>query len=388
MSDRLARYTKAREDRLQGKYNGAPLYFDFPRLGSIVPVIEKGRQIMILGGSGSGKSQSWVSLILLPIYSLIKTKGYKAKFFIYLLEDTKELLEDRLFCRILYTKFGIIVDPLDLNSLKQELLPEDVLSKFSEVDAIVEDILSYCVIEDNLGNPTGCYKDVRSKSELHGTHTWEDREFTYKNDDGSVYTKPVKVYKEYIPNDPDFHGIVILDNLNNLAEEYDRESKTKSTVHGSISKWCRDYARLQICKNFKFTVVNVMQQSLEYDKKQFDMRGENIIDKVKPTLNSLGDNKLVARDMHLILGLFAPDRFGISTYQGYNISKLKDNYRSIIILKSNFSQANIEVPFFFLGSSSYFSELPKVENMTTKEYEKYSINAEQLKKIANKSTTQ
>ena len=55
MSERLARYAKAREDRLAGKYNGAPLYFDFPRLGKVLPAIPKSSQIMLLGGSGIGK---------------------------------------------------------------------------------------------------------------------------------------------------------------------------------------------------------------------------------------------------------------------------------------------------------------------------------------------
>ena len=54
MSERLARYKQAKENRLAGKYNGAPLFDSFPRLGEIVPVIPRGMQIMTLAGNGVG----------------------------------------------------------------------------------------------------------------------------------------------------------------------------------------------------------------------------------------------------------------------------------------------------------------------------------------------
>ncbi len=104
MSNRIQRYKQAKQNRIEGKYNGAPLFYSFPRLGEIIPVISKGKQLMILGGSGSGKSQTWLGMVLLPVYNLIKNYNYKAKFHIFLLEDPIELFEDRLFCRMLYIK--------------------------------------------------------------------------------------------------------------------------------------------------------------------------------------------------------------------------------------------------------------------------------------------
>jgi hypothetical protein len=53
-SERLERYRRAKQDRIDGKFNGAPLFFSFPRLGELLPVIPKGKQIMLLGGSGVG----------------------------------------------------------------------------------------------------------------------------------------------------------------------------------------------------------------------------------------------------------------------------------------------------------------------------------------------
>lgn len=298
----------------------------------------------------------------MPVYKLIKKYNYKAKFHIFLLEDPVELFEDRIFCRVLFIKSGrkISIDPMELNSMRKEPVSSAVEALFEEVDAIVEDILSYCEIYDSIYNATGIYKALRTKSGEIGEHIWETRDFVYKKKDGSTYTEPTRVYKEYKPADPELHNIVIMDNLNNLSEEFNKKTGTKLSIREAISKWSRDYSRLQIVKHWNWTVINIMQTALETDRKQFDMRGKNVVEKLEPNLSSLGDNKICARDMHLILGLFSPARFGISNYSGYNIERLGDAFRALIVLKSNFSISNIKIPLWFNGACSFYEELPKV----------------------------
>jgi len=362
MSNRLDRYKQAKQDRLAGKYNGAPLFYTFPRLGEYVPVIPRGKQLMILGGSGTGKSQSWIGLVLMPIYNLIKNKNYKAHFHIFLLEDPLELFEDRLFCRVLYLKSSkkIQVDPLELNSMKKNIVGSDAETLFDEVNKIVEDILSYCTVYTSVYNATGMYKTLRTVSGELGEHIWETRDFTYKKSDGSIYTEPTKVYKEYKPHDPEIHHIVVGDNLNNFSEEYDKKSQRQLSVRECMGRWCRDYARLQITKHWNWSVINIVQTSMDTDKQQFDMlRGKQIIEKVEPNMSSLGENKIIARDHHLILALFSPARFGIDSYEGYDITKLEDKFRALLILKSNFGISNIKFPLYFNGAVTYYEELPK-----------------------------
>ena len=72
--------------------------------------------------------------------------------------------------------------------------------------------------------------------------------------------------------------------------------------------------------------------------------------------------------MHLVLGLFGPARFGIREYEGYDIAKLDDKFRALIILKSNFSQTNRKIPLYFNGACSFFAELPKVEDINYSNY--------------------
>ena len=76
----------------------------------------------------------------------------------------------------------------------------------------------------------------------------------------------------------------------------------------------------------------------------------------------------------LVLGLFAPARYRIPMYRGYDILKLKDRYRSLIFLKDrHYGLANTYVHLYFNGASNYFEELPLAEEFkkNPKLYEKY-----------------
>ncbi len=153
--------------------------------------------------------------------------------------------------------------------------------------------------------------------------------------------------------------LLIVDNLNNLQQE--KEEGRLLTERETINKWTRQYGRLQITKHFKWTVVNIMQQSAESESPIFNQSGKIMIEKSKPSLSGLGNSKECQRDHQLIFGLFAPSRFGVTDYAGYDIGIMKDFYRSFIILKSNISGTNKELPFYFDGSCSIFKELPKID---------------------------
>lgn len=368
MSSPVVRYRAAKQRRLDGKYNGAPLFYSFPRFGELVPAIPRGCQVMLLAGSGTGKSQSIIGLLIMPVYKLIKEYNYKAEFLIFLLEDPRERFEDRLFSRVLAEYFGIFIDPEDLNSWKKNIMSDEVDKVLDTANQVFLDILSYCTIVDNVYNPTGIYKAARTYSGERGEHKWVDKEFTYKKSDSSTHKEMTKVYSSYTPKDPEVHTFVVNDNLNNLSEE------AGGTIHQAITAWCRNYARLQIVKHWNYTVWNIMQTALEYDKKQFTSKGESIIEKLEPTLNALGDNKLVARDHHLVLSLFAPSRFGIEEYEGYNTLRLDDNFRVLTVLKSNFCTPNRKICLYFNGVCSHFKELPKAKEMTEEIYKIIETN--------------
>lgn len=84
--------------------------------------------------------------------------------------------------------------------------------------------------------------------------------------------------------------------------------------------------------------------------------------RLKPTLDGLADNKLVARDCNLALGLFSPFRHTIPEYYGYDIKKFKDNIRFLEIMAGREGGGGSICPLYFDGAVNYFKELPKPDN--------------------------
>ena len=122
------------------------------------------------------------------------------------------------------------------------------------------------------------------------------------------------------------------------------------------------YARKQITKHFKYVFVGIQQQAADKEKLQFTNTGSSISQKLEPSLDGLGDNKLTARDALVVIGLFAPERYQIPTHLGYDVNKLKDNYRSLIILKNRIGKPNLKLGLFFDGKTNHFEELPSSVN--------------------------
>lgn len=354
---RIEHYKKQRLNRINGNYNGIPLFKKFPRLGKYLPSVPEGTGVLLSAGTGVGKSHSWLGIILYPMYQVIKEGGFNAKFLILLMEDPIEMFEDRLYSRILKEEYNIDVDPVELSSYKESPLSEDIIRKLEAVQHIFDDVMSYCEIVDDITNPTGAYKWCRSKSYEYGTHHTKEIDIIGK--DGKV-TKTT-VYSHYEKNEENLHIIVITDNLNNLSEE------SGGNVHDSIGKWCRQYGRKQMLKHWKFIMINIIQLAIENERQQYTMRGDAIISKVKPSIAGLGDNKMISRDHHVILGLFSPERYEIEEYMGYDITRLKDNVRFLSILKTNIGQGNKEIALYFNGACSIYKELPRI--MTEQDYQ-------------------
>ena len=125
-----------------------------------------------------------------------------------------------------------------------------------------------------------------------------------------------------------------------------------------MSKMSNHYGVKQITKHLNYAFVRVHQQNAETESKVFDNAGRNVVEKLKPSLANIANNKEVARDCHVIIALFGPDRYGVTEYNDYDIARLRDNYRSLLLLKNRMGPVNKEVPLYFNGAINHFTELP------------------------------
>lgn len=354
--ERKNKYISERENKINNVLNGIPLFYTFPKLGSIVSSIPRGYPILWTGNSGVGKTQSWIGIFLFSIYKLKRDHPelkLKIKLVIALLEDTREMLIDRLYSMLLFDIYNIEVDSQELHSLRDSPLSEDIVEKLDSIQKEIDFILEDCEIIDSIYNPTGIYKWARTISSKYGTHY--NKKVLFTNSDGSQIEQ--EVYSHYKLNDENMQFLMVVDNLNNLAVE--SRGNTLLSERETINTWSRNYCRLQITKHWGWSVINIIQQASDSEQAQFNYKGELVVEKVKPSLSGLGNSKECQRDHFMVIGIFAPNRYGITDYEGYDINIMKDNYRSLIILKSNISSTNVEIPYYFNGKCSVMRELPK-----------------------------
>ena len=275
------------------------------------------------------------------------------KIFYFALEESEEEFYNFLISARLKEQFNIDISPVELQSFKTPV-SDDILYKIEQTRDYFRMYSNNIEVIDWISNPTGLFKHVREYARNNGKFFFKGKE-----------VDPTKEgFDKYVANNPNEYVIVITDHIGLLQPEGDL------TLHQTMTKWSAEYCRKQLSKHYKYVIVNVQQQSADSEKKQFTFRGENIIQKVEPSTDGLGDNKLTIRDHHVMLGLFAPDRYEIENYLGYNVSVLKDNFRSMNILKNRIGIPNKKLPLYFDGGTNTFKELPPVENMTSEVYQK------------------
>ncbi len=363
IQDRINELKDKREQKEQGKFFGVPLYESFPRLGEYLPSIPRGCMIMLTANSGVGKTQGWKGIFLKTVIDFIKNHpdaGIKPHFLLFLLEETKNEFIDSLFSMLLYENYKLVIDPLTLNSEYKHLLPKETLELLDKIQDQAEFIMNFITIEDSIYNPTGCYKYARTKSLEWGNHYYSKLHYNDEVIDHTEYNslqehkKEEYKYSHYTPNDSQQVVFLVCDNMNLFNEE------SNLTQHQTIGRWCKDYCRKQISKHWNWIILNIMQQTAESEKQQFSlMTGKSVVTKLKPSLEGLGNNKESQRDHLVILGLFAPARYDLETYAGYNITKMGDSFRSLIILKNRIGKTNLELPLYFNGAVNFFKELEK-----------------------------
>lgn len=346
----LAKVKANKEAKDQGKITSI-----FPetleRLSEFFPGWERGTYNIISASSGVGKTKLTKFLIVTSIYQFIKKYPIRTKIFYFALEESKDEFWLSVVSTLLHEKYGISMHNSELKSLGKFHLSEDVLQKIESCRADIEDMEKYIDVIDHVSNPFGIYKHVREY--------FEDPEV-------GEYIKEIRNGETYIVgykhNDPDFYPFVVTDHVSLLLPE------KASTLHEAMSLFSKEYCLKGFCKRFKCVVINVQQQAAETERQEFH-NGETIEQKLEPSLNGLADNKTTQREADLVLGLFAPARYNLKKYRGYDITKLGDKVRFLKFLKDrNYGLANAYVPLYFNGAANVFKELPKPDVINYEDY--------------------
>lgn len=310
-----------KERRERGEFNGIPI--KYKNYSNYVTSIDKGIYYGLLSGTGNGKSY-WMrdTFVYEPLEFCMKT-GYKAKFLLFLLEDSIMQSYKKISAHYLWMRHGVLISQKLLDS-KEDPLPDKYLKMLEEDEEFYE--------------------------------FFEDSVYIFNDDldPDSILARCEEVYNKF---GDEYHYIMIIDNYANITKG------NYSTEYEAIATLSREHIRLNLTKKLGFSVLAIMQS--DQDSEKFAARNASgNISAIEPNLGSIGKIKIVNQDMHVIWALFNPWRYGITTYpnsKGWNTDCLRNKFRSLIMLKNNLEEMAPRLGLLFEGNKGIFTELPSID---------------------------
>lgn len=325
---------------------GIPLGFD--RFKNVLTCIPKQSSVLVVGGSGSGKTAFVIDKLLINAVTFCKENPHLADIHIdyFNLEETEQRHDLRVLSNLAYRRLGIeySLSEMENNGNKKKLKGKTNQFKKlqSDIDYINKKVTNHTCKTPSLIN--NAILDSCKKLEKEGINFASDK----------------------------FYYFVIIDNLKFLK----RESKHRD-VKECIDDLCLNI--LQELRLSKYQIIPIVLQhtSVSQDNIIVNVNGDVLDNKVKPSLSSLGGSSDTQTPVTLALGIWSPNRFGVKTYpvkNGYDITILQDNIRFLIPLKSRDSSIeSMNLPIYFKGNVSAFEEFPPAQEFITNRslYDKY-----------------
>lgn len=349
IKERVRQQIDERRNRLsEGKVNSIPS--PFKRFRSEFLGVEQGKFYLVSSFTKGSKTQfvSYVFIINVLLYAYYYPDKIRVRFFMYLLEETKEDMMRRIMGHMIYrlSKGRYQVSSDELLSSGNVPVPQEVLDIMDRKDfnSIIDFFENHTFFSDS-SNPTGVYNECREYAESHGTvHTVKKK---YKDEFGNI--QETDGFDWYSPDDPDEYRIIIVDHVSLLSQE--RGFTLKQTID-KLGEYC-----IILRDRYNFSPVLIQQQNT--DQESMDAFKMN---KLRPTVAGLADSKYTARNCNLFIGLFSPMKFELDSYKGYDITKFRDNIRfAEVILNRGGSPGGI-VALYFNGKVCEYRELPRPDD--------------------------
>ena len=345
----IANLKERRQRIINGQLNCIPS--PFKRFSEDFIGIEQGCYYTITSFTKGGKSQfTSYTFIYRPLMFCYFTKSdIDIKILYFPLEETPDRIMQRFISWLLFdfSKGKIRISPRDLRSTTSPV-SEEILDIINSEE--IQDILKYfeehIIFPEEAVNPTGIFKYCKNYAEEHGTVYTKTSQ--YKDEFGVVQSR--QVFDRYEPDNPNEYRLIIIDTINLIDTE---RGMTLKQSMDKLSEYCAKYLR----NRYNYSPVIIQQQA-------FDQEGNEAfkIGRVRPSVAGLGDSKYTSRDSNVVLGLFSPFRFALKEYEGYDISKFKDNIRFLEMIVNRDGEMGGLCPLFFDGAVCQFEELPRPED--------------------------
>ena len=299
-----------------------------------------GVSFLIGGASGTGKTTSTLyRYVSCPLVAYLRGECQERDphWKMFSLEMTRSQVYAKLVSMYIFDNYGVELRFKQIFSRGKDCILSDeeyeLLTKCKDFIKILDERLSF--FEGSLNEAT-YLKEMNEELEKWGTF-----------EDG-----------RYIPDNPHMILGVVIDHMTLIKASNGRSKKEE------IDAISRD--SVQIRNNTKIVSPIMISQFNRNSNGQERMK-QGLQD---PSIEDYKDSGSLVEDSMVVIGLFSPHKYKLSTYKKYNIKTLEQCFIGVFILKSRFGASDMMIPTGFYGDCSHYADLPKPENIY--DYEKYT----------------
>lgn len=363
----IADLEERRNKVLEGGINCIPL--PFKRFSAELPGIEQEQYVVLTAGTKCGKTQlgSFIYLYSVLDYAFEHPDQCTVHIIYFALEESEKRIKQRYISHLLYRLYGIRISPSDLRSTSKDFpVPEEIIEKIKSSEMMERlKFFDDCIqFETEDTNPTGILRVCEEYAKSVGEYK------SYKRKSRGKTGQEVEVFQSYTPKDKNHYKIVFIDHVGLV--DLERGMTLKQSMD-KVSEYAVKYLR----NRYLYTVVVIQQQAMESE-------GLDAIKQKRmvPAVATLGDTKYTARDANIVLGLFDPSFFGLTSYLGYKINDsdntgLKGHGRFLQIIRGRDGEQGSTCPLFFDGATCNFEELPRPDDVNA--VSKYYVKAQNMR---------
>jgi hypothetical protein len=331
------------------------LFMGYPRLQEMVPGVQKGTIYDIAGNTGSGKTAfALASFVLNPYDHYLKQReagvDIQLEILLWSMEMSADILITKAMARKIFKDYHILTDVNMILSRGKNRISQEIFDLVLKTRKYFEEFESVVSIFTS-ANPTGIHKQIKARALANGKEFFKDLEIT---EDGQP--KIVKQFSHYVPNHPNHYLICLQDHI-----ALQKSESQITTVKGLIDK----LTNYIIDDKLRYGITNIMCQQVNRASESIDRLKAGSIDV------QLGDTRDSADVVHAsdyVIGITNPFQYEMTSYRGYDISRLKDRFRSVKIVKARDGMSNVVIGMAFLGEGGLFMELPIAKEMTETDY--------------------
>lgn len=299
-----------------------------------------GTSYLIGGSSGTGKSTFTLEkFIYNPLMDYLTDDSKKDRdpyWIMFSLEMTQEQVYAKLVSMYIFDKYGIQLRFKEIFSRGKDCrLSDEHYQILKDVDSFID------ILDERLWFHEGSLteeiylKEMRKQLLRFG-----------KMEDGIFY-----------PNNPNQIVGALIDHCSLIKATNGRSKKDEMDAISRDSVMLRNSTRI-------LSPIHVSQFN----------RSSNSDERLKqamqdPNQSDFKDSGSLYEDSLIVIAVFSPHKYKLSTYRKYNIKELEQVFLAAFVLKSRFGTSDIAVPFGFYGDCSRYYELPKPDEIY--DYEKY-----------------